>query len=381
MAFSKNQHLLQNLTSSLTNGRAQFLGFPSTGACNPLRNVLSFSNVTRRFYFPSLTTPQLQQTSSKDSSKPVPTQDATNLDDDKRARPSRPTRGQYHLLNAKRPRWTEEEKDMLLNFVRQGYNSYDIYTHFPLRTICSLDTRMAQLRTEEAAKGTMVKKPRRNIRDCAWSDKETEWLIKRLEDYGLESRKEEDVSWPEIANGVVDGKRLGRTATSCKRRWAIINPTSERIQGRWSKEEQTRLEKAILDQLKDVDSESPASALSSASSAYTASLRNKLGLALNGDHLTFIDWDKIAESVQTRTGIQCRSHANKTLESGVEGKWSEDEYLRFKQGMDEYGHDWHKVAMIVGTRSAFQTRQKFAMNAIRTQNKNAKTAKAQETKE
>jgi hypothetical protein len=349
-----SQRLLRTLSSSLSHERTQVSSFFSPSA---FRNLLSISHVTRRFYTPSLTTSQLQQTTTGGSTNngaiTASQDDAVKIEDiDKRNRP-RPSRGQYHLLSAKRPRWTEEEKDLLVNLVRQGYTSYDVRTHFPLRTICSLDTRMARIRTEEHNKGTFVKKPRLSVQKSAWGVKEDEWLVKRLEEYGFKDRELKDVSWPEIANGMVNGKGLGRTATSCKRRWAIIDPSSERFRGIWSKEELERLEEAVRAQLP-----SPESVAADTKSDSTVVV-NKLGLPLHGDHMATVDWDKVSELVETRSGVQCRSHAYKTLASGVEGRWSEFETERLVKGVDEYGHDWHKVAATVGTRSAFQTRQKY----------------------
>ncbi|KAF9122087.1 hypothetical protein BG015_005658 [Linnemannia schmuckeri] len=353
MSLQRNQRLFQALTSSLSHERTQ-------SSCNPFRSLLSISNVTRRFYSPSLTTSQLEDTpTSSNNGTITPSQDnSSKLEDiDKRSRPSRHIRGQYHLLNPKRPRWTEDEKETLLKFVRQGYSSYDVHTHFPLRSICSLDTRMARLRTEEHNKGTIVKKPRLSVQMSAWGVKEDEWLLKRLEEYGFKDRKEKDVSWPEIANGTVNGKSLGRTATSCKRRWAIINPSSERLHGFWSKEELERLEKAVRSQLPTPES------VAAETKADSTVVLNKLGLPLNGDHMATVDWDKVSKVVETRSGVQCRSHAYKTLASGTEGRWADFETERLIKGIDEYGHDWHKVAAAVGTRSAFQARQKYFMMA------------------
>ncbi|KAF9548567.1 hypothetical protein EC957_006121 [Mortierella hygrophila] len=353
MSFQRNQRLLQTLTNGLSHEQTHSSAFFATGA---LRNLFSISNVTRRFYTPSITTSQLQHTSTGDSSSNAsPSQnDSARLEDiERRIRPSRHTRGHYHLLSLKRPRWTDEEKDMLLRFVRQGYSSYDVHTHFPLRSICSLDTRIAHLRTEEQKKGTIVKKPRLSIQKLAWGVKEDEWLLKRLEEYGFKKREEMDVSWPEIANGTVNGKKLGRTATSCKRRWAIIDPSSERLHGIWSKEELERLEKAVRSQLPDLAS------VAAETKADSTVVLNKLGLPVHGDHMMTIDWDEVSKAVATRSGVQCRSHAHKTLASGVEGKWNTFEIERLVKGVDDYGHDWHKVAAVIGTRSAFQTRQKY----------------------
>lgn len=354
MSFPRNQRLFQTLANGLSHERTHSFTFFSTGA---IRNLLSINNVTRRFYIPSLTTSQLQHTSTGDSSSSnasITQNDSVRLEDiEKRSRPSRPNRGQYHLLNLKRPRWTEEEKDMLLKFVQQGYSSYDVHTHFPLRSICSLDSRMAHLRTEEQRKGTIDKKPRLSVQKSAWSVKEDEWLLKRLEEYGFKDREKEDVSWPEIANGKVNGKRLGRTATSCKRRWAIIDPSSERLHGFWSKEELGKLEKAVRSQLPDPES------LAAETKADSTVVLNKLGLPLNGDHMATVDWDEVSKAVATRSGVQCRSHAYKVLASGSEGRWNEFETERLVKGVDEYGHDWHKVAAVIGTRSAFQVRQKY----------------------
>ncbi|KAF8942881.1 hypothetical protein BGZ47_006051, partial [Haplosporangium gracile] len=360
--------LFQALTGSLSHERTQ-------SSCNPFRSLLSISNVTRRFYSPSLTTSQLEHTSTGSNNDTITTSqdDSAKLKDiDKRNRPSRHIRGQYHLLNLKRPRWTEDEKETLLKLVRQGYSSYDVHTHFPLRSICSLDNRMARLRTEEHNKGTIVKKPRLSVQKTAWGVKEDEWLIKRLEEYGFKDREEKDVSWPEIANGTVNGKNLGRTATSCKRRWVIIDPSSERLHGIWSKEEQGRLEKAVRLQLPTSENDA------AETKANSTVVLNKLGLPLNGDHMAMVDWDEVSKVVATRSGVQCRSHAYKTLESGTGGRWDESETKRLMKGVDEYGHDWHKVAAVVGTRSAFQARQKYFLTTAKQKQKQQEQAEQQQ---
>ncbi|KAG0376138.1 hypothetical protein BGX24_008208 [Mortierella sp. AD032] len=357
MALTRNRSFLHALTSNL-----------SAGACNPFRNALSISSVARRFYTPSLTS-QLQHTSAGSISPATSQDNSVKPDSDKRTRPSRNTRGQYHLLNTKRPRWTDEEKDMLLAFVHQGYSSQDVYTHFPLRSICSLDTRIARLRSEEQAKGTIEKKPRLGIQKVAWSEKEDEWLVKRLKEYGLTGREEEDISWPVVANGLVDGKSLGRTATSCKRRWVIIDPSSERRHGFWTKEEKDKLANAVRKQLKHEKS-----ALSEKSRTNSTGVRNKLGLALNSDSLAMVDWDDVGKEVQTRSGVQCRSHAYKNLESGTKGRWDESEVNRMREGVMKYGEDWHRVASVVGTRSAFQVRQRHFVVLAKTKQQAEKKA-------
>ncbi|KAF9131175.1 hypothetical protein BGW39_002145 [Mortierella sp. 14UC] len=342
MALTKNHRFFQALTSNL-----------SAGACSPFRSVFSISSVARRFYTPSFTTSQLQHTSA-DSISLTPQGNSAKPDSDKGTRPSRHARGQYHLLNTKRPRWTDEEKEMLLTFVRQGYTSLDIHTHFPLRSICSLDTRMAHLRTEEQDKGNIAKKPRLSIQKQAWSEKEDEWLVKRLQEYGLKDRKEDDISWPVIANGLVDGKSLGRTATSCKRRWAIIDPSSVRRHGYWSQEEKDKLASAVRSYLQESGSIPPGEPKTD-----STGVRNKLGLTLNSDSLAMVDWDVVCKEVATRSGVQCRSYAYKNLESGTKGRWDESELERLTKAVAEHGEDWHTIASVVGTRSAFQSRQRY----------------------
>ncbi|KAF9900537.1 Myb-like DNA-binding domain protein [Linnemannia zychae] len=210
----------------------------------------------------------------------------------------------------------------------------------------------------EVEKGTMDKKPRLSIQKQAWTEEEDQWLTKRLQEYGLKDREEHEISWPVIANGRVDGKSLGRTATSCKRRWTIIDPSSERHFGYWSQEEKDRLASAIRSQLEEMGSISPEESIKESMTDSTG-VRNKLGLTLNGDNLVLIDWDEIGRKVATRSGVQCRSHAFKNLESGLKGRWDEDEVERLTKGIAEYGEDWHKIASVVGTRSAFQSRQKY----------------------
>ncbi|KAF9953578.1 hypothetical protein BGZ70_000195 [Mortierella alpina] len=234
-----------------------------------------------------------------------------------------------------RSAWSPEEKTLLANLVRQGLHVQDIHSYFPHRTICTLDTRICQLRKQIFKTDSMSKDEIREMRRRSkgsfkhWTADEDAWLMRR------------------IANGSPEDGRLGRTATSCKRRWAIIDPEAKLLHGTWSEEESRKLLQAVCKQL-------------------NASDKGSVTMLKEGDHglkdmdslqLHNVDWKVVAEAVGTRSNIQCRSHAYKNQRSGCKGRWEPDELRRLEIGLQRHGQDWHKLAELVNTRSAYQVKQ------------------------
>ncbi|KAF9920482.1 hypothetical protein FBU30_009696 [Linnemannia zychae] len=358
MLFTRNQRLFQTLAISLSHERTQASGIIPITAYNLFRNALPASVVVRRLFTPSITRTfqghiSIQNTTSAHNYPIISVAEDISTDSvGNDTKHDKQNRKKYHSFGMKRPRWSKKEDELLLKYVRRGLSSHNIHSHFPGRTICSIDVRMSQLRSHEMRAGNIPKRPQISIKDSAWSSAEDEWLTKRLRDYLKHGGDPSDISWPKVANGMVDGERLGRTATSCKRRWAIIDPSSKRQSGAWAQDESDRLRDAIRSQLKELN-------IPTGESVAKGLHLNKLGLPLNGDILSKINWDEAAAKVMTRSDIQCRSHTFKHFESGKSGKWSDAEVKQLEIGLSKYGTDWNKLASIVGTRSAYQVRQKY----------------------
>ncbi|KAF9941068.1 hypothetical protein BGZ67_005926 [Mortierella alpina] len=304
--------------------------------------------VPRRFYIPSLPTSQLQQHSSPSaSSKELSTPSPLHTGGSSSAN----SEEGGLMSDLRRSRWSPEEKTMLANLVRDGLRTHDIHSLFPHRTICTLDTRICQLRkkifkTDSMSKDEIREMRRRNKGSFKhWTIEEDIWLRKRIQ----QEQGKGELNWPKIANGSPEHGRVGRTATSCKRRWAIIDPKAQLTHGAWSREESKKLLQAVCKQLNVSDGES------------TALLKEGVhGLKdTNSLELHRVDWKVVAEAVGTRSNIQCRSHAYKNQRSGAKGRWEEDELRRLEIGLERYGQDWHKLADLVSTRSAYQVKQKY----------------------
>ncbi|CAO3573918.1 unnamed protein product [Mortierella alpina] len=250
-----------------------------------------------------------------------------------------------------RSAWTPEEKTLLANLVRQGLRVQEIHSRFPHRTICTLDTRICQLRkqifkTDSMSKDEIREMRRRNKGSFKhWTADEDEWLRKRVQ----QQQGEGELNWSRIANGSPEDGRLGRTATSCKRRWAIIDPEAKLLHGLWSNEESQKLLQAVCKQL-NVSDRGNSTLLKDG----VHGLKDMDSLQLHN-----VDWKVVAEAVGTRSNIQCRSHAYKNQRSGSKGRWEQDELRRLEIGLERYGHDWHKLAELVHTRSAYQVKQKY----------------------
>ncbi|KAF9949689.1 DNA binding transcription coactivator transcription factor [Mortierella alpina] len=322
-------------------------------ACRSALSLISPSMVPRRFYMPSVPTSQLKQDSSpsasvKDLSAPPPlhsggqsSADSADKDDAQK----------YLMPDLMRMRWTSEEKAQLADLVRQGLRIQEIHSYFPHRTICTLDTRICQLRKKIFKTDSMSKDEIREMRRRKkgafkhWTKEEDEWLRRRVQ----QQQGSEELNWSKIANGSVEDGRLGRTATSCKRRWAIIDPEARLNHGTWSEEESRKLLLAVCKQL-------------NVAAMGSSSLEQK-GLHdlkdMDTDKLHTVDWKVVAEAVGTRSNIQCRSHAYKNQCTGARGRWNPEELVRLERGLERCGQDWHQLAEYVGTRSAYQVKQKY----------------------
>ncbi|KAI7829645.1 hypothetical protein BC939DRAFT_474192 [Gamsiella multidivaricata] len=214
----------------------------------------------------------------------------------------------------------------------------DIYDHFPDRSMTAIESRMSFFRSKEKGNTTTLPNTHKPSKMKRWTPEQDQWLREQVEELG----QGDDIPWLEIGTQEVDGMRLGRTPTSCKRRWDIINPFNDRKSGRWDPEELKKLADAVaeqLEQLEDVKSQEAKGRL--------------------------IDWSIVARKVGTRSDVQCRSHMHKSMQAEIKGRWKEDEVERMKVALQEHGQDWKKIAKVVKTRTPFQVKQKYYMSNAR----------------
>ncbi|KAF9285678.1 hypothetical protein BGZ68_003641 [Mortierella alpina] len=353
MLLLRNQQVLQRLATDLTGRSAsQVTTMRPLSMCRSTLSVISTSMVPKRFYIPSLPTSQLQQQSSPSASDKnlseapsIPSKGLSSADSIEGSLPH------DTMSDSMRARWSPEEKKQLTDLVRQGLRIQEIHSYFPHRTICTLDTRICQLRKTIFKTDSMSKEDIREMRSRKkgsfklWTAEEDQWLKKRVQ----QQRGQGELDWPKIANGSPEDGRLGRTATSCKRRWAIIDPEAQLRHGTWNDEESRTLLQAVCKQLNVSDEGS-----------LTLQKEGLHGLKdIDTKQLHGVDWKVVAEAVGTRSNIQCRSHAYKNQRSGAKGRWEEEELLRLDLGLERYGQDWHKLADLVNTRSAYQVKQKY----------------------
>ncbi|KAG0202202.1 hypothetical protein BGX28_005194 [Mortierella sp. GBA30] len=351
MSLLRNRTLIRTLTDNIPKGAV-----PQTHTHHsPCRSTLSsfLSPTPKRFYSPSFSATQTHQQShaSKDqelSRKPTLSPNDFNADNSDIRH-----RGKYNLLSDTKIRWTDEEDKILATFIRNGMSSNEIHQHFPLRSICALDTHISHIREKLLNVKSMTKEEIRAMRRHtnryarAWTPEEDAWLTERVRQQGTEN-----LDWPKIANGLDPNDasscdRIGRTATSCQRRWSIINPNTPRGTGRWDHDEAQRLLDSVCSQL----------GLKESKWSPTFGVLGQEHVEV--EQLQKVDWKKVAKAVGTRSDIQCRSRVYKTLRCGEKGRWSSGELERLERGLKTYGQDWNQLADVVATRSAYQVKQKY----------------------
>lgn len=65
-----------------------------------------------------------------------------------------------------------------------------------------------------------------------------------------------------------------------------------------------------------------------------------------------IPWNRIAERIPNRTGIQCQARWTEALDPSVrKGKWSEAEDALLRAGVDKFGRCWIRIAETVPGRT------------------------------
>lgn len=76
-----------------------------------------------------------------------------------------------------------------------------------------------------------------------------------------------------------------------------------------------------------------------------------------------IPWNRIAERIPNRTGIQCQARWTEALDPTVrKGKWSEEEDALLRAGVEKFGRCWIRIAETVpGRTQVIKTRKKDGM--------------------
>ncbi|CAJ0643538.1 6817_t:CDS:2, partial [Entrophospora sp. SA101] len=163
-----------------------------------------------------------------------------------------------------------------------------------------------------------------------WTEEEDELLKAAINIYGPHK-------WSLIAAHVPN-----RTPMQCSTRWlGALNPTIHK--GRWTPEEDSLLKEAVGEYLNLLDSDG---------------------------HPQPIPWNKIAQRIPHRTGIQCQARWSEALDPSVrKGKWSPDEDEILKDGVRRYGRCWIRIAELIDGRTQRQCRTRW----VQIRNKQAKS--------
>ncbi|GAA5815709.1 hypothetical protein MFLAVUS_009223 [Mucor flavus] len=166
---------------------------------------------------------------------------------------------------------------------------------------------------------------------CRWSVQEDLLLSKAVADHGPHK-------WTLVSRFIP-----GRTAVQCSTRWfGALNPNVHK--GRWSEHEDEALTKAVQ---------------------YFETITKDSNLP----------WNRIAENIPYRTGIQCQARWTEALDPAVrKGRWHQDEDKLLATAITKYGCCWIRVASMIPTRTQRQCRTRW--NQIHSQQLKSASTKA-----
>ncbi|KAF9133642.1 hypothetical protein BG015_003525 [Linnemannia schmuckeri] len=231
------------------------------------------------------------------------------------------------------------------------------------RGVQELRSRQYELRNGKPEK-EFERERRAKTRRGKWTPEEEELLEKLINKY---RHLPEPTIWNTISGRSVDGSPpLLRTGVSCNRRWNRLHPPPLYRTGRWTKEEELRLQEAIWEQLEgkyqvavDVLVGKPTTTELNLSQwpPEQQQLPSQAGLPIlkiASRRLGMLNWLLIGEKVGTRTDGDCRGHFYHAYHNGNRGPWSEEEMRRLKEGRKMFGRDYWKIAEHVGTRGPRQ---------------------------
>ncbi|KAL9556306.1 hypothetical protein MBANPS3_001925 [Mucor bainieri] len=120
----------------------------------------------------------------------------------------------------------------------------------------------------------------------------------------------------------------GRTAVQCSTRWfGALNPNVHK--GKWSKHEDHALTEAVH---------------------YYQNITSNMALP----------WNRVAENIPHRTGIQCQARWTEALDPAVrKGRWHPEEDKQLEVAIAKYGCCWIRVASMIPTRTQRQCRTRW----------------------
>ncbi|CEP19059.1 hypothetical protein [Parasitella parasitica] len=149
---------------------------------------------------------------------------------------------------------------------------------------------------------------------CRWTTEEDMMLSKAVADHGPHR-------WTLVSKLIP-----GRTAVQCSTRWfGALNPNI--LKGKWSKHEDLALTEAVR---------------------YFQSISSN------------IPWNRVAENIPHRTGIQCQARWTEALDPAVrKGRWHPEEDKQLNAAIAKYGCCWIRVASMIPTRTQRQCRTRW----------------------
>ncbi|KAJ4832335.1 hypothetical protein Tsubulata_027818 [Turnera subulata] len=203
------------------------------------------------------------------------------------------------------PQWTSKEDKSLLYIVQQKgvSNWFDI--------AASLGTNRTPFKCLERFQRSL----NASILKREWTEEEDAQLHAAVEAYG-------EHNWQSVASTLV-----GRTGPQCSNRWKkTLNPDRQKV-GRWTSDEDKRLRIAVM---------------------------------FFGPK----NWDKIAQFVPGRLPPQCRERWVNCLDPSLNRNvWTEEEDLRLKAAIKEYGYRWSMIAKCLAPRTDNQCRRRWKVLA------------------
>ncbi|ORX54131.1 hypothetical protein DM01DRAFT_1407628 [Hesseltinella vesiculosa] len=148
---------------------------------------------------------------------------------------------------------------------------------------------------------------------CRWSPEEDKLLVAAVKKYGPHK-------WSLIAQHVPN-----RTPVQCSTRWlGALNPNVHK--GRWAPEEDEILTEAVQ----------------------------------KYSHKSVLPWNRIAQQIPNRTGIQCQARWTEALDPTVrKGRWKKEEDDMLRAGVARFGCCWIRVSSMIHGRTQRQCRTRW----------------------
>ncbi|KAG0192515.1 Myb-like DNA-binding domain protein [Apophysomyces sp. BC1034] len=159
-----------------------------------------------------------------------------------------------------------------------------------------------------------------------WTLEEDELLRQAVAVYGAHK-------WSLVASHVPN-----RSPMQCSTRWlGALNPNIHK--GRWTEYEDAILKYSVMEYANYKDQEG---------------------------RIQPIPWNKIAERIPNRTGIQCQARWTEALDPYVrKGKWSAEEDALLRAGVAEHGRCWIRIAETIPGRTQRQCRTRWMQMKFR----------------